>query len=412
MNPVDIKFICVHMNSVEPYLQRTNRKGRPKLHLRKELLLFLKDTCKLTTSKIAKLLSLSPKTVTRRLRELSLRSRDLKSDISNNELKDVVYGLCQLYPHAGYRMIRSMLSIYGISLPRTRIRRAVREVDPLGVASRLSGSIKRRTYFVREANFLWHLDGNMKLIRWGFVIHGCIDGYSRLITFLNCSSNNKADTVFQLFISAVETFGLPLRCRGDKGGENSKVARFMRSIKDISSFIAGRSVHNQRIERLWRDTYAMVVHRFQELFYLLEECGLLDLTDEIQVFALNLVFLPRINHALPMFAHSWNHHPMSTEHNMTPSQMWVLSMLQQGFTDIAFLNQSVQYFQEMTGQNLTNLPHFSRTSRIYTNVIEMMNQALFEDLMILTSHQDLEDDISGMLLYNESVLCLQNYLLS
>ena len=79
-------------------------------------------------------------------------------------------------------------------------------------------------------------------------------------------------------------------------------------------------------------------------------------------------------------------------------------MLQQGFTDTAFLNQSLQYFQEMTGQNLTNLPHFSIMSRIYTNIIEMMNQAIFEDLMILTSHQDLEDDISGM--------CLQNYLLS
>ena len=29
-----------------------------------------------------------------------------------------------------------------------------------------------------------HIDGNHKLIRWGFVIHGGIDGFSRKIMYL------------------------------------------------------------------------------------------------------------------------------------------------------------------------------------------------------------------------------------
>ncbi|KAF8057838.1 hypothetical protein FPV67DRAFT_1382712, partial [Lyophyllum atratum] len=41
-----------------------------------------------------------------------------------------------------------------------------------------------------------------RLIRWGIVIHGFIDGYSRLITALQASNNNLGQTVLELFLSA------------------------------------------------------------------------------------------------------------------------------------------------------------------------------------------------------------------
>ncbi|KAJ7922570.1 hypothetical protein B0H13DRAFT_2409610, partial [Mycena leptocephala] len=40
------------------------------------------------------------------------------------------------------------------------------------------------------------------LIRWGIVIHGFIDGYSRLITGILASNNNRGQTVLDLFLAA------------------------------------------------------------------------------------------------------------------------------------------------------------------------------------------------------------------
>ena len=55
------------------------------------------------------------------------------------------------------------------------------------------------------------------------VVHGGIDGYSRFIVFLTCNTNNKSETVFQLFEKAIHEYGVPDRIRTDEGGENIKV---------------------------------------------------------------------------------------------------------------------------------------------------------------------------------------------
>ena len=60
-------------------------------------------------------------------------------------------------------------------------------------------------------------------------MYGCIDGYSRRIIYLQCSDNNRAVTVFQLFNKAVMENGLPSRVRADRGGENAQVASYMLS---------------------------------------------------------------------------------------------------------------------------------------------------------------------------------------
>lgn len=76
-------------------------------------------------------------------------------------------------------------------------------------------------------NALWHIGGYRKLIRWRYVIHGGIDGFSRLIVFLKVATNNRAETVLSSFITAVDEFGLPSRVRMDRGGENVLVATYI-----------------------------------------------------------------------------------------------------------------------------------------------------------------------------------------
>lgn len=59
------------------------------------------------------------------------------------------------------------------------------------------------------------------------VIHGFIDGFSRLLTGLRASNNNRAETVLALFLDAARLYGVPNRVRGDHGMENLQVAAWM-----------------------------------------------------------------------------------------------------------------------------------------------------------------------------------------
>ena len=124
-----------------------------------------------------------------------------------------------------------------------------------------------------------------------------IDGYSRLVTYLTCSNNNTAETVLQLFTQAVREFGFPSRVRSDYGMENTGVARLMisRMGTNRGSHITGSSVHNQRIERLWRDVNRIVCRPYRNIFYYLESEHMLDPLNEIHLYCLHTVFIPRIN---------------------------------------------------------------------------------------------------------------------
>ena len=89
------------------------------------------------------------------------------------------------------------------------------------------------------------------------VTHAGIDGYNRVVVFAQCSNNNKASTMYELFLKAVQQYGLPSRVRSDQGKENTMVAQHMLDNRGLNrgSMIVGSSVHNQRIKRLWRDLH-------------------------------------------------------------------------------------------------------------------------------------------------------------
>ena len=172
-------------------------------------------------------------------------------------------------------------------------------------------------------------DSHHKLIRWRIVTHGAIDGYSGVIVYLHSSTNNQARTVYELFLSAIEKHQLPSRVRSDQGTENIMVAQHMIEKRGAErhSMITGSSVHNQRIERLWRDMHRSVTILFYKLFYYMEHHGLLDPLNEYHLWALHYVFVPRINHCLKEFVRSWNNHPIRTAGHKSPQQLFTAGSL-------------------------------------------------------------------------------------
>ena len=161
------------------------------------------------------------------------------------------------------------------------------------------------------------------------VIHGAIDGFSRMVLYVHCCSNNKAATVLSLFKQAVNEYGLPSRVRTDQGLENVEVAKLMLIERgfDRGSILVGASVHNQRIERLWRDVFMAVSQLYYRLFYHMESTALLDPLDPVHLYALHFVFLPRINKALSDFIKGWNQHTLSKTGGQSPLKLYTKEMV-------------------------------------------------------------------------------------
>lgn len=312
-----------------PPLSRTASAGRPKLEISEDVLLQLRSLG-FKWKHISDMLLVSRWTIRRRVIEYGIEETTGFTNMTDAELDGLVQQFMQEHGSLiGCSMISGRLRSLGLRVQRQKVRESIVRVDPVNVRVRWACVIYRRAYSVPGPNSLWHLDGHHSLVNWGFVVHGAIDGFSRCIVFLQCSTNNKSNTVRQLFLSATHNFGWPSRVRTDRGGENVRVWELMEEYRgpDRGSYLAGSSVHNQRIERLWRDVFCMVCHIYYYTFQAMEEQGILNRNDQVHLFVLHYVFRPRINRALESLTSSWNNHPIRTERNWSPIQMWTNGML-------------------------------------------------------------------------------------
>jgi hypothetical protein len=112
------------------------------------------------------------------------------------------------------------------------------------------------------------------------------------------------------------------------------------------------------------------------LFYALEDEGILDPVDEVDLFALHYVFLPRINQQLESFKAAYCRHRLRTEHNRTPLQLWTRGVLAtQDCTALA----GIHGLDELTELCTQHLPIFVKSHNSSITQVVML-------IIIITIH--------------------------
>jgi hypothetical protein len=174
----------VHIPEVAS-VERTGHPGQPKKLVDP---VYLRDAMsanrRISRAKLARKFNMSVKTLKKRMEEADI-TREY-SDISNNDLDDIIRKFRRTKPLLGINYAIAHVANLGIRVQDRRIRQSIQRTGGLSAALRHPHRIQRTQYRVPRPNALWHIDGHHKLILWGIVIHGVVDGYCRSVCFLCC----------------------------------------------------------------------------------------------------------------------------------------------------------------------------------------------------------------------------------
>ena len=160
----------------------------------------------------------------------------------------------------GYRWMSEKCRGHNLKCRKEDVRLILSILDPVGNLQRRKRRLLRRSYYAKGPNFIWHIDSYNKLRRYGICINGCVDGFSRRIIWMNAYLTASDPRVIAgYYMEAVQSIGgCPKFVRGDHGTENGHVRDIQRFLhiddlgEDVdSSYMAGPSTANQRIEYMW-----------------------------------------------------------------------------------------------------------------------------------------------------------------
>lgn len=212
----------------------------------------------------------------------------------------------------GYRLMhRTLLLKYGIAIPRNHTMQLLKFKDPTGVLERQRRVLRRRTYTALGPSYLWHADGHDKLKRYGFPIHACIDGYSRRIIWIHCSTtNNDPKVIGYYYLTAVKQLGgCPHILRTDCGTENVLMATLQCTIRNTNrAHIYGTSQNNQRIESWWSYMSNMRTRWWVQFFDTMEQAGFLNTDNTDEIDCLRFSFMSILRCQLLEVQTLWNNH--------------------------------------------------------------------------------------------------------
>ena len=135
-----------------------------------------------SVSKLAKLLRIHHNTLHDYLKRYNIDYQHTL--ISNSNLDLLVQHFCTIKPQSGLWYLSGSMNHHGLQIQWQCIAESLRRVDPLGRALQQHTTICHPQYKVSHQNALWHIDGHHKLIHWGIIIHGIIDGYCQTVSII------------------------------------------------------------------------------------------------------------------------------------------------------------------------------------------------------------------------------------
>ena len=114
--------------------------------------------------------TISLSTLKRRIQSLNLSRRGTEPVTDEEIRKAIKEELGGSGCFIGYRKMWARLKRKGISVSRDRIMEQLRDLDPEGVNSRKKKRLRRRAYYTKGPNYIWHIDVHDKLKPFGCIM--------------------------------------------------------------------------------------------------------------------------------------------------------------------------------------------------------------------------------------------------
>jgi Bacterial regulatory protein, Fis family len=131
---------------------------------------------------LSQLLGIHRNTLRYKLKEMGLYHRF--SNLTDIDLDLLIKVYKQLRPNSGIRYTIGFLHRHGLHIQKERVRKSLQRIDGLGHALRRHDALLCHEYISTMSNAVWHFDGLHKLIQYGFVIHGGVDGHDHMVSKL------------------------------------------------------------------------------------------------------------------------------------------------------------------------------------------------------------------------------------
>ena len=159
----------------------TGQVGRPEKLINDDWLWqCVKSNRSLGWTELAKVLGINRNTLYKKLKKIGLHKHF--SEITDMDLDQAIRLYKTLRPESGLRYVTGFLGCHGLKIQQDWVRDSIERIDRLGNALRCHETILRCKYMSHYFGAVVHLDGNHKLIKWGFVIHGMVDGHDHVVS--------------------------------------------------------------------------------------------------------------------------------------------------------------------------------------------------------------------------------------